>query len=104
MRINELEPVFVDDNFDLYDIKEYGKLYINSTHFALLCPCGGYAINRDGKELNMDVPIVLSHTPNETPNWQLTNNNGLVTINPSIRTIGHCGSHYFIRENKIIWC
>lgn len=92
-KVNNLEIIFVDDKFDLYNIKEYGKLYISKTHFALLCPC---------KTHKVDIPIVLSYQNDVQPNWTLINNNNSITIRPSILT-QPCNSHYYITDNKIEW-
>jgi hypothetical protein len=90
-RINELTPVFCET---IPETLEHGKLYI-SEKFELaihLCACG------------CGVKTVTSFWPG---NWTITNNNGEVTLNPSIgnfsgETPYH--AHYFIRNNKIDWC
>lgn len=72
---------------------EYGVLYV-SLYFGLvicLCPdgCGEQAI----------MPI-KPHDPN---GWDYKEENGKVTLSPSIATNCPNGGHFFIRENKIIW-
>ena len=40
-----------------------------------------------------------------TPSWGLREEDGKVTLSPSILSSGFlCRSHYFIRENRIVWC
>lgn len=90
--IHEITPVFVD-TIDL-EIEE-GKLYISILYGVAvhLCACGckGKAITPLGK--------------NE---WTLINNNGIVSLNPSIGNWSgeryQYHAHYFIANNKIIWC
>lgn len=41
----------------------------------------------------------------ETPSWAYREENGKATLSPSIYSTGRpCRSHYFIRDNKIVWC
>ncbi len=35
--------------------------------------------------------------------WKLTEREGKVTFKPSILNTGKCKSHYFIRNNKVVW-
>lgn len=40
-----------------------------------------------------------------TPSWGYREVEGKVTLSPSIYSTGWpCKSHYFIRDNQIIWC
>ena len=69
----------------LYISKEYGT----SIH---LCPCGC------GKQ------AVTPLEPGIQPRWKLTENGDLVTLSPSILNRFECKSHYWIRDNNIVWC
>ena len=92
MRLNELIPMYVDlmpaelDEGILYICKEY-KTAIH------LCACGC-------KQKTV-TPI------NKPGEWSMSNNNGLVTLSPSIGNFNHerpnYHAHYFITNNKIIW-
>ena len=91
-RINELIPVFCDE---IPAQLENGKLYI-SEKFKIsihLCACGCFE---------------KSVTPfGGEGRWALSNNNGEVTLDPSIgnfRGENPYHAHYFIRNNKIDWC
>jgi hypothetical protein len=62
------------------------------------CPCGCGEL------------ISLSLTPVITPNWSMeiaheNSKRPIVTIAPSVYMRNtKCCSHYFITENKVIWC
>lgn len=90
MRIEILEPVYCEF---MPDAMEEGKLYI-SERFRLanhLCACGC------GME---------TVTPLGKDGWQLTDNNGSITLRPSIgnfRWENPYHAHYFITDNKIQW-
>ncbi|RZH25210.1 hypothetical protein EXD98_18250 [Acinetobacter pittii] len=57
------------------------------------CPCGCRA------------KIQLNLLPEERPRWKWkVNNNGTITLTPSVwRKVG-CRSHFVMREGLIIWC
>ncbi len=87
MRREELEPREV---VHVPSEKEEGVLYV-SDEFELcvhLCACGC------GRQ---------SVTPFFEGEWTLTREDGRFTLSPSIlnRT---CGAHYFVRDNRIVWC
>ena len=92
VRINELKPVFVEF---IPNEKEEGILYI-SERFRLsvhLCACGC----REQTVLPFG---------REEGGWDMVNNNGLVSLSPSIGNFSGENpyhAHYFITENKIIW-
>lgn len=76
---------------------EYGVLYISeececSTH---LCPCGC------GKKVH--IPIAVTECSDM--DWDYKKKDELVTFSPSLLN-QHCPNkaHYFIRDNKIMWC
>lgn len=89
--INELIPVFCEY---IPDTLEEGKIYISEEgSLAIhLCACGC-----KGKTV----------TPfGNTDGWNLTNNNGFITLRPSIGNFmgeNPYHAHYFITDNKIQW-
>lgn len=91
--MKEITPVYVDL---VPEVIEPGKLYIaKEFHTAVhLCPCGcGHqVVIRLGDENKKDAI-----------EWSLSDNNGIISISPSIEIQGNCRSHYYIRENKFIF-
>ena len=74
-----------------------GALYVvgaNPVQWAVLnCPCGC------GERTNAKIGVA-SRT-----SWSLTLTEGRVSLAPSLlMPVDRCGSHFFIRENRIIWC
>lgn len=74
----------------------YNTIYLvgNKSHFDFLqmeCPCGC-------KE-----QIKLSLIEHDKPNWKVELNDNRISIFPSIWRTRGCKSHFFVRENKIIW-
>jgi Family of unknown function (DUF6527) len=65
----------------------------DSPKWAVLdCPC------RCGERI--DVNLMLARRPT----WQLVTKQGKVTLQPSLWvTSEKCGSHFWVRENRIIW-
>lgn len=73
---------------------EEGVLYISMVYgiTAHLCPCGC------GRK------VVVDFRPEWPSGWDLTLNNGRVTMRPSIGNFClPCKSHYYITENRIEW-
>ena len=72
---------------------EWGVLYI-SIPFGLaicLCPDGsGY-------------PAVMPLKPRDPQGWDYEEENGKVTLSPSIATNCPNGGHFYIKKNKIVW-
>lgn len=59
---------------------------------AMICPCGC------GEILHMNL------LPKSRPRWRLTENeDGTVTLYPSIWRKKGCGSHFFLRRGLIKW-
>jgi hypothetical protein len=91
-KLFELEPVFVE----LIDSElEQGKLYISEKYGVAihLCACGW---------CNQQT-VTPIHNP--YTGWSMTNIDGKVTLSPSIGNFQMpCNSHYFVRENKVVWC
>jgi hypothetical protein len=68
-----------------------GVLYISERYRTAshMCPCG------------CGEKVV---TPLSPADWQLTFDNGLVSLRPSIGNWNYpCQSHYWIRRNEIVW-
>jgi len=42
-------------------------------------------------------------TPLSPAEWQLQLRGGIATLQPSIGNATHCRSHYWIRQNRVIW-
>jgi Family of unknown function (DUF6527) len=73
-----------------------GSLYLvgtNPVQWAVLnCPCGC------GERANARVGVASRSS------WSLTMTGGKATLSPSLLLpVDKCGSHFFIRENRIIW-
>ena len=70
---------------------EHGVLYVSTVFRGTnhLCPCGC------GNEV---------YLPTSAGHWSLTMVDGRATLSPSISCVGFpCKSHYWIRDNKIVW-
>ena len=75
--------------------KQEGILYISKEYGVAIhlcaCGCGEQTVTPIGQI--------------GTRNWTLIENGQLVSLQPSILNSGmKCKSHYFLRENKIVWC
>ena len=76
---------------------EDGVLYVvdDSPYVQFNCPCG------------CGGSVMLPTTKHEKGynGWGFTENDGKVTLSPSVFSAGFpCRSHYFIRNNRIDWC
>lgn len=94
-KTTELKPEFILTMPE--EIKE-GILYISMEYGASehRCPCGC------GESTYLPFNTETVDNPHE---WKLTNNNNLITLEPSVGSFQiACKSHYYIRENKIVWC
>jgi len=59
---------------------------------AMLCPCGC------GRTLHMNL------LPDERPCWTVTiHADGTSSLHPSVWRQKDCGSHFWLREGRIIW-
>lgn len=90
-RIDELKPIYANTIDE--DLQE-GVLYISQPYNVAihLCACGC-----------LEKVVTPINKPNE---WHLTDNNGLVSLHPSIGNFkgeNPYHAHYFITNNKIIW-
>ena len=92
MSIMEIIPEYISDPFP--ERLKQGIIYISKDRdiAAHLCCCGcGQETITPLKPLNSD-------------GWKFSDTNGLVTLSPSIGNFSSpCRSHYFIRNNKIVW-
>jgi hypothetical protein len=94
-KIAEFKPEFVET---MPDEKQEGVLYISMEYGGSghRCPCGC------GEWIWLPFNTETVNNPHE---WKLTNNNNLITFEPSIGSFQiPCKSHYYIRENKVVWC
>ena len=90
VKLTEIQPVFVElIDFEL----EYGFLYISEEYKTAVhlcaCGCGGKTV-----------------TPIGDGEWSITNNDGVVTLRPSIGNFmgeSPYHAHYYITNNKIDW-
>lgn len=88
MRLNHVSPIFVEF---IPECIESGKLYISEEHEIAIhkCCCGC------GEEVV---------TPLSPVDWQITKSNKGISLSPSIGNWNYrCKSHYFIRNNKVVW-
>jgi hypothetical protein len=90
-KLYRLQPIYVHY---LPEILQEGKLYISKQFSSAshLCACGC------GKE------VVTPLNPKPTPMWDLIEADGKVSLHPSIGNFNlKCKTHYFIRDNEVIW-
>ncbi len=86
--VSEFEPEFV---VSVPQPLEHGKLYV-SMEFATVihlcaCGCGNKVV-----------------TPLKTAGWELRYNGEGISLSPSVGCWSFpCRSHYWIRENRVIW-
>nr|WP_081710834.1 MULTISPECIES: DUF6527 family protein [unclassified Afipia] len=60
---------------------------------AMICPCGCRSI------LHMNL------LPDERPCWRVTrHDDGTATLNPSVWRKKECGSHFWFRNGRVLWC
>lgn len=91
-KLTEIQPEFVHY---MPKVLEHGKLYISQEFGSVihLCACG----------CGTKVHTPLSY-PNLPPMWELTVIDGKVSLSPSIGNYQiPCNTHYFIKDNKVIW-
>ena len=95
MKHNTLKPEFF--HF-IPETLEEGILYISLEYSAVLhkCCCGCGQV--------VSTPI-SNGREGWDGGWTLTNENGLVSLHPSIGNFQiPCKTHYFIKNNEVIWC
>jgi hypothetical protein len=98
MRITEITPVFCKHIPYWKDMK-YGVLYISedfkvSNH---LCACG----------CGQQTVLPFNKGKDYGKNWSMVNNDGKISLIPSIGNFSGENpyhAHYYITDNKIIWC
>lgn len=60
---------------------------------SILCPCG------------CDQIIILCVLKGVHPSWRITRElDGTATLDPSIRMLRGCKSHFFIHSGRVKWC
>lgn len=60
---------------------------------AMLCPCGCKRV------LHMNLLI------DERPCWKVTNHpDGTPSLHPSVWRQKDCGSHFWLKKGRVIWC
>ncbi len=90
--------------FDERDALEDGVLYVvdsedqREQNVLYNCPCGCGSI--------VSIQYYNEAQQKELyPSWAYRETAGRVTLSPSVCSSGFlCKSHYFIRDNKIVWC
>ena len=101
MRINEFEKVEITSDYvfpvpegviRIKDKKENGRRAV-----CFKCPCGC------GETL-----WLMERKPGDPqggePTWEINLVDGKVTLAPSVVLLVGCHSHFFIRNNKVVWC
>ena len=109
MRLSEFKevrhiPEMIFPWFDEKDALEGGVLYVvdgedqREQNVLYNCPCGCGSV----------VAVAYFNTGQQKelfPSWAYLERDGKATLSPSIYSSGFlCKSHYFIRDNKIVWC
>jgi hypothetical protein len=60
---------------------------------AMICPCGCRSV------LHMNL------LPDERPCWRFTrHHDGTATLHPSVWRRKECGSHFWFRNGRVVWC
>lgn len=93
LHVVEVAEVLPDEPADdtIYLVGPPGQPY--SVNFACPCSCG------------QRVHLLVNRVKLQPPSWVLTRHeNGTITLAPSILWTAGCLSHFFIRENRVIWC
>lgn len=95
-RINEITPVFVET---IDKELEQGILYVSKKYGCAIhlcaCGCGEKSVTPFNMESEKD------------GYWKYTETNGKVTLHPSIGNFNGekpYHAHYYIQDNKIVWC
>ena len=94
MKATKTKYEFVDDMLLTGEMKDE-TVYVEEKYHMIghLCPCG----------CREAVVIPYQH-PGNHDGWELEIKDDLISLRPSILRMSGCKSHYFITENKIIWC
>ncbi|MHC4049520.1 DUF6527 family protein [Bradyrhizobium sp. 25ACV] len=73
----------------LYIVQEDGY----QEQAAMICPCGCRSV------LHMNL------LPDERPCWRVTrHDDGTATLHPSVWRKKDCGSHFWFRNGRVLWC
>ena len=85
IRKETIEPVYANEFLPEKEQMQQGKIYIskkyNASSHLCLCGCGNEC-----------------YLPFDENEWELTDNNGKITISPSILQRFNCKSHYIIQN------
>lgn len=100
MRRDEFAKLIDTDDIDREEVQADTLYFVRDgwrglSAVAFLCPCGceGFHI----------LPVYPKGTPiPEFCVWEYTRTEDKITLSPSL--LNGCKAHFFIRENKIIWC
>jgi len=95
-RPRPLRTVYLEELPDKPDAK---TVYVlgegeNRWFVSLLCPCGCGAMHQ------------MSLMPADKPHWRLVvhENDGTISIEPSVWRHTGCHSHFFLHRSRIEWC
>ena len=101
MRINEFEKAEITSDYvfpvpdGVIRVKDCGKDIRRAVCFKCPCGCGETLWLMERKE---------GDPPGGEPTWTIDAKDGKVTLSPSVVLLMGCHSHFFIRNNKVIWC
>ena len=105
MKINEFkEAVLVEEYFP--EKAEEGKIYYSEQlkMVSFLCPCGcGNRLHCRMEPFSKRVHVKDEQLWDIKLIPNLKDSSFKITLYPSVRSLLKCKSHFFIRQNKIIW-
>ncbi len=85
------------DEYPAHQLPEPGEILVVGSRehpkWAFFrCPCG------------CEVLLSVNFMKSISPCWDVDfNSEGAITVAPSIRHVDGCGSHFFIRANRVEW-
>ena len=92
-----LMSVPADLEFGIVEYWERGEGKLTD-YIAMLCPCGC------GSYMSLAV-VPPEKCPIPGTHWKIEfDAANRLTLHPSIRRVKSCAAHFWLRENKIIWC
>lgn len=99
LRQEIIEPIYCDPYLPSYEELEPNKLYIclkfNGTKHLCFCGCGTECYLNINEELRDSEGNLIDK------GWSFKDENGKVTLSPSILQRFACKSHYIITKNKV---
>ena len=100
MRIDEFVQVIDTDDVDFKNIKRDILYYVkdswrglDTVNFLCPCGCGGYHVIPVYKKGALQPDFCA---------WEIVREGDKITLSPSL--LNGCKAHFFLRENKVIWC